>query len=124
MFINEMKIMLYVDDIEKNVAFWKSVGFKELDRQKMDGTLIVEIAQSETATAYLVLYDREFIEQHSSEVAGSSPSLMFYSENVFELYKKMQELGTTVGDLVQLGEEYVFNFADPDGNYFAVTGKE
>ncbi|MGQ4823723.1 VOC family protein, partial [Enterococcus faecalis] len=21
------------------------------------------------------------------------------------------------------GEEYVFNFADPDGNYFAVTGK-
>ncbi|MCH0435005.1 VOC family protein, partial [Enterococcus faecium] len=20
-------------------------------------------------------------------------------------------------------EEYVFNFADPDGNYFAVTGK-
>ncbi|HAR0529694.1 TPA: VOC family protein, partial [Enterococcus faecium] len=28
-----------------------------------------------------------------------------------------------LGDMVQLGEEYVFNFADPDGNYFAVTGK-
>ncbi|OQO71554.1 glyoxalase [Enterococcus villorum] len=124
MFTNEMKIMLYVDGVEKNAAFWRAIGFKEIDRQEMDGTLIVEIAQSETATASLVLYDREFIEQHSPEVAGSSPSLMFYSENVFELYKKMQEQGTTLGDLVQLGEEYVFNFADPDGNYFAVTGKE
>jgi lactoylglutathione lyase len=124
MFTNEMKIMLYVDGVEKNVAFWRAIGFKEIDRQEMDGTLIVEIAQSEAATASLVLYDREFIEQHSPEVAGSSPSLMFYSENVFELYKKMQEQGTTLGDLVQLGEEYVFNFADPDGNYFAVTGKE
>ena len=114
MFTNEMKIMLYV---------WTAVGFKELDRQEMDGTLVVEIAQSEKATTSLVLYDREFIEQHSPEVAGSSPSLMFYSDDIFDLYKKMQAQGTVLGELVQLGEEYVFNFADPDGNYFAVTGK-
>lgn len=99
------------------------VGFKELDRQEMDGTLVVEIAQSEKATTSLVLYDRKFIEQHSPEVAGSSPSLMFYSDDIFDLYKKMQAQGTVLGELVQLGEEYVFNFADPDGNYFAVTGK-
>ncbi|EMW6130434.1 VOC family protein, partial [Enterococcus faecium] len=37
--------------------------------------------------------------------------------------KKMQTQSVTLGDMVQLGEEYVFNFADPDGNYFAVTGK-
>lgn len=50
-------------------------------------------------------------------------SLMFYSADIFGLYKKMQQLEVTLGDLVHLGEEYVFNFADPDGNYFAVTGK-
>jgi len=48
---------------------------------------------------------------------------MFYSDDIFDLYKKMQAQGTVLGELVQLGEEYVFNFADPDGNYFAVTGK-
>ena len=32
MFTNEMKIMLYVDDVKKNVDFWTAVGFKELDR--------------------------------------------------------------------------------------------
>ena len=34
MFTNEMKIMLYVDDVKKNVDFWTAVGFKELDRQE------------------------------------------------------------------------------------------
>ncbi|OTP12569.1 glyoxalase [Enterococcus sp. 10A9_DIV0425] len=48
---------------------------------------------------------------------------MFYSEEIFDLYKLMQKQKVVLGDLVQLGEEYVFNFADPDGNYFAVTGK-
>ncbi len=124
MFTNELKIMLYVDDVEKNTAFWTAVGFKEIDRQEMDGTLIVEVAATEGASTSFVLYDRAFIEQHSPETAGSSPSLMFYSQDIFGLYKKMQEYGVTLGDLIRIGEEYVFNFADPDGNYFAVTGKE
>ncbi|NMP57728.1 VOC family protein [Enterococcus mundtii] len=123
MFTNEMKIMLYVDDVEKNVDFWQQIGFVVLDRQEMDGTLIIEIAQSKDAGTAFVLYDREFIEQHSPGTASGAPSLMFYSEDIFGLYKKMQQLEVTLGDLVHLGEEYVFNFADPDGNYFAVTGK-
>ncbi|MFS0951146.1 VOC family protein [Enterococcus thailandicus] len=123
MFTNEIKIMLYVDDVEKNAAFWTDNGFAELDRQEMDGTLIVEIGPAVDAQAKLVLYDRKFIEAHSPEVASNSPSLMFASEDVFGLYKKMQANKVTLGDLVQIGEEYIFNFADPDGNYFAVTGK-
>lgn len=124
MFTNELKIMLYVDDVEKNAAFWKAVGFEELDRQEMDGTLVVEIGIGKNAQTSFVLYDRAFIEQHSPGTAASSPSLMFYSEDIFDLYKKMETQEVTMGELVQLGEEYVFNFADPDGNYFAVTGIE
>ncbi|EPH96845.1 MULTISPECIES: VOC family protein [unclassified Enterococcus] len=123
MFTNEVKIMLYVDDVEANSNFWQSIGFTELERVEMEGTLIIEIGASENAQAKLVLYDREFIEQHSPEVASNSPSLMFHSEAIFDLYKTMKENNVTVGEMVQLGEEYVFNFSDPDGNYFAVTGK-
>ncbi len=36
MFTNEIKIMLYVDDVEKNAAFWRAIGFAEKDRQEMD----------------------------------------------------------------------------------------
>lgn len=123
MFTNQIKIMLYVDNVEESAAFWQSVGFYEFERQEMDGTLIVEIGLSATAESRLVLYDRTFIEKHSPEVALNSPSIMFSSDNIVSLYKKMQELGVTLGDLVKLGEEMVFNFADNDGNYFAVSGK-
>lgn len=123
MFTNQIKIMLYVDNVEESAAFWQSVGFHEFERQEMDGTLIVEIGLSATAESRLVLYDRTFIEKHSPEVALNSPSIMFSSDDIVSLYKKMQELGVTLGDLMKLGEEMVFNFADNDGNYFAVSGK-
>lgn len=88
----------------------------------MDGTLIIEVGVEDSQTSFL-LYDRVFVESHSPGTATSAPSLMFYSKDIFGLYKKMQTQSVTLGDMVQLGEEYVFNFADPDGNYFAVTGK-
>jgi lactoylglutathione lyase len=73
MFTNQIKIMLYVDNVEESAAFWQSVGFHEFERQEMDGTLIVEIGLSATAESRLVLYDRTFIEKHSPEVALNSP---------------------------------------------------
>ncbi len=100
----------------------ESSWLSEKDRQEMDGTLIIEVGVEDSQTSFL-LYDRAFVESHSPGTATSAPSLMFYSKDIFGLYKKMQTQSVTLGDMVQLGEEYVFNFADPDGNYFAVTGK-
>lgn len=102
--------MLYVDDVEKNAAFWRAIGFAEKDRQEMDGTLVIEVGIEDSQTSF-VLYDRAFVESHSPGTATSAPSLMFYSKDIFGLYKKMQTQSVTLGDMVQLGEEYVFNFA-------------
>ncbi|RCT65718.1 VOC family protein, partial [Enterococcus faecium] len=60
MFTNEIKIMLYVDDVEKNATFWRAVGFAEKDRQEMDGTLIIEVGVEDSQTSFL-LYDRAFV---------------------------------------------------------------
>lgn len=117
--------MLYVDDVEANSQFWQSIGFTEIERQEIDNTLVVEVGMTEDSSAHIVLYDRKFIEEHSPEVGMNSPSLMFSSKNIFSLYKKMQENNNVLGELIQLSEtDYVFNFADPDGNYFAVSGQE
>lgn len=123
MFTNQMKIMLYVTNVEESSQFWQSIGFVEKERDAVDGTLVVEIAPSETAATSIVLYDLEFIQQHSPEVAGNTPSLMFFAEDVMELYKKMKDAGVHVGELVQLPTGLVFNFADNDDNYFAVSGQ-
>ncbi|MBO0445905.1 MULTISPECIES: VOC family protein [Enterococcus] len=123
MFTNQIKIMLYVTNVEESSRFWQKIGFVEKERDAVDGTLVVEIAPSETAETMIVLYDLEFIQQHSPEVAGNTPSLMFFADNVIELYKKMKDAGVRVGELVQLPTGLVFNFADNDENYFAVSGQ-
>ncbi|WP_086349083.1 VOC family protein [Candidatus Enterococcus clewellii] len=122
MFTEQVKIMLYVNDVNESSKFWQSIGFIEKERDAVDGTIVVEIAPSETSSTRIVLYELAFIQQHSPEVAGNTPSLMFFSEDITGLYKGMQEQGVTLGDLVQLpGGDLVFNFADNDGNYFAVS---
>lgn len=124
MFSNQVKIMLYVNNVEESSQFWQTFGFVEKEREEVDGTLVVEIAPSESAEAIIVLYDLVFIQKHSPEVAGNTPSLMFASDDIIGLYKKMQEAGVTVGEMVQLPTGLVFNFADNDDNYFAVMGQE
>ncbi|MBP2097462.1 VOC family protein [Enterococcus rivorum] len=123
MFSNQMKIMLYVTDVNASSEFWQKIGFVEVERDHVDGTIVVEIAPSATAETRIVLYDLAFIQQHSPEVAGNTPSLMFQSDDIMKLYKSMQESGVKVGDLVQLPTGLVFNFADNDDNYFAVSGE-
>lgn len=124
MFNNIVKVMLYVNDVAASADFWKKIGFHEFERQEIDGTLVVELGMTAVSDFRIVLYDLAFIQQHSPEVAGNSPSIMFSSDEVVELYKTMQQARVTVGDLVSIGDELVFNFADNEENYFAVSGKE
>lgn len=122
MFTNELQVMIYVDDVQKSVDFWRSLEFVVIDRQELDGTLVVEIAPSEKAQTHFVLYDRKFIEKHSPEVATNAASIMFQSNQIVDLYKKILSLNVEAGELIQMEEQMVFNFADPDGNYYAVSG--
>lgn len=123
MFTNQIKIMLYVTNVEESSKFWQKIGFVEKERDAVDGTLVVEVAPSESSETSIVLYDLAFIQQHSPEVAGNTPSLMFFADDVIDLYKKMKDAGVRVGELVQLPTGLVFNFADNDENYFAVSGQ-
>ncbi|MBO0472010.1 VOC family protein [Enterococcus sp. DIV0242_7C1] len=123
MFTNQIKIMLYVTNVEESSRFWQKIGFVEKERDAVDGTLVVEVSPGEDADTSIVLYDLEFIQKHSPEVAGNTPSLMFFSDDIVNLYKKMKDAGVRVGEMVQLPTGLVFNFADNDENYFAVSGQ-
>lgn len=123
MFSNKIQLMLYVDDVVKARDFWLNLDFTLVEEQEMDGTLVVEVALAGESQVHFVIYDREFIEKHSPEVATNSPSLMFFTDDIFGLYKKVQAQAVTVGEMVQLSDQLVFNFSDTDGHFFAVTGK-
>lgn len=121
MFSNKVQVSLFVDDVKKAIEFWQSLDFELIDAQETDGTLVAEIAPNKNAETHFMIYDRNFIEKQSPEVATNPPQVMFFSENIIELYKKMQALPIEIGELIQLEETLVFNFIDPDGNFFAVS---
>lgn len=95
----------------------------EISFEELDGSQVAEVAMSKNSTTHLVIYDREFIEKNDDEATEPSPALIFGSDDVVELYKNLQKVNVQLGDLAQIGEEYVFNFVDADGNYFVVSGK-
>ncbi|GAA3022711.1 VOC family protein [Tetragenococcus solitarius] len=121
MFSSKVQVSLFVDDVKKAIEFWQSLDFELIDAQETDGTLVAEIAPNKNAGTHFMIYDRNFIEKQSPEVATNPPQVMFFSENIIELYKKMQALPIEIGELIQLEETLVFNFIDPDGNFFAVS---
>lgn len=123
MFNEQVKVTLYANDVKKASSFWQGLGFVELSFEELDGSQVAEVAMSENSTTHLVIYDREFIEKNDDEATEPSPALIFGSDDVVTLYKKLQEAAVQLGDLAQIGEEYVFNFVDADGNYFMVSGR-
>ena len=123
MFNEQVKVILYANDVKKASSFWQGLGFVELSFEELDGSQVAEVAMSENSTTHLVIYDREFIEKNDDEATEPSPALIFGSDDVVTLYKKLQEAAVQLGDLAQIGEEYVFNFVDADGNYFMLSGR-
>lgn len=119
------QVMLYVNDQEKAVQFWvDKVGFRVIaDEDNGQGFRWIEIAPSQTAETSIVLHNKELIAKMSPELNLSTPSLMFYSDNLDQLYAKLQEQQVTVGEIVTMPTGRVFNFADDENNYFAVAEK-
>lgn len=112
------QVMLYVEDVEAVKKFWtEQAGFVVLEEK--DGS--VEIAPKGEAQTSLVLFNRKVIEAVEPELNLDTPSLMFYTDDVNQLYKKFQAAGVTVGELVTIGQGMAFNFADVENNYFAVV---
>lgn len=123
MFNEQLKVILYANDVKKASSFWQMLGFVEISFEELDGSQVAEVAMSKNSTTHLVIYDREFIEKNDDEATEPSPALIFGSDDVAGLYKNLQKVNVQLGDLAQIGEEYVFNFVDADGNYFVVSGK-
>ena len=83
----------------------------------------IEIAPTKGAETSIILHNKEVISNMSPELNLGTPSLMFFSENLDQLYKELKNKNVTVGEMVTMPSGKVFNFADSEGNYFAVMGK-
>lgn len=117
------QVMLYVDNQEQAKSFWtEKMGFVVLaDENK--GMRAITIAPTEEAQTSIVLHDKQAIAKMQPELNLNTPSLLFYSNQLDELYEKLKSLNVTVGEMVTMPFGKVFNFADDEENYFAIVEK-
>ena len=117
------QVMLYVNDQEQAKTFWtEKLGF-EVISDVNNGMRMITIVPTDDAQTSIVLHDKKKIQEMSPELNLGTPSLMFYGENLEALYEEFKAKEITVGELVSMGFGKVFNFADDEGNYFAITEK-
>ena len=119
------QVMLYVNDQDMAVKFWtEKVGFVVISEQEKAGMRWIEIAPTKEAQTSFVLHNKEMIAKMQPELNLGTPSIMFYADKIEEMYQDFQAKGIKVGDLVMMPMGRVFNFADPENNYFALVEKK
>ncbi len=119
------QVMLYVNDQDVAVKFWtEKVGFVVVAQQEEAGMRWIEIAPTKEAQTSFVLHNKEIIAKMQPELNLGTPSIMFYADKIEEMYQDFQAKGIKVGDLVMMPMGRVFNFADPENNYFALVEKQ
>jgi len=119
------QIMLYVTNQDEAKAFWtEKLGFQVVSEEDNgQGFRWIEVAPKDAETS-IILHNKEFVAKMSPELNLGTPSLMFFTKNLEDLYNNLSTKNVTVGELVNMPFGKVFNFADDEGNYFAVMEKE
>ncbi|MBU7591589.1 VOC family protein [Metabacillus halosaccharovorans] len=119
------QIMLYVSNQDEAVNFWtEKVGFHVVaEEDNGEGMRWIEISPTKEAETSIILHNKELISKMEPELNLGTPSLLFFSDNLDELYNGLQDKDVTVGDIVDMPNGRVFNFSDNEGNYFAVLQK-
>ncbi|MCG7410826.1 VOC family protein [Paenibacillus sp. ACRRX] len=120
------QIMVYVNNQDEAVKFWtEKVGFSVISEEDNgQGLRWIEIAPSKEAATSIVLHNKEFIAKMQPELNLGTPSLLFFADNLEQLYKEFVDKNITVGEMVSMPSGRVFNFADEEQNYFAIMEKK
>ncbi|MGO0063506.1 VOC family protein [Brevibacillus fluminis] len=120
------QIMLYVNNQDEAVQFWtEKVGFHVVSEENNgQGMRWIEIAPKHGAETSLVLHNKEFVAKMSPGLNLGTPSLLFFTENLDDMYRDLSSKQVKVGEIVQMPTGRVFNFADEEDNYFAILEKK
>lgn len=120
------QIMLYVNNQDETVKFWtETVGFSVISEEDNgQGMRWIEIAPTKDSETTIILHNKELIAKMQPELNLQTPSLLLFSDDLDALYKEFRDKQVTVGELVTMPSGRVFNFADNEGNYFAVLERK
>lgn len=115
-------VMVYVDDPVAVANFFvQQLGFKQISsEQNASGVFSVQVAPQEGSDAHLNFFNKALAQQISPDLNLGMPSLCFGSYDVTKLHDDLAAKGVAVGDVIDLNGMKAVNFADNEGNSYAV----
>lgn len=119
------QIMLYVNNQDEAVDFWtEKIGFHVMaEEDNGEGMRWIELSPTKEAETSIILHNKELISKMEPELNLGTPSLLFFSDNLDQLHSDLSNKGVTIGEIIEMPNGRVFNFADSEENYFAVLEK-
>lgn len=115
------EVMIYVYDHNKAIDFWTTyLSFTVVEDTTEMYMRVVKLAPSKDAQTLIVLQDKVKVDAMDMGVSTSTPSLIFATKEFDTLYESLQQSGIEIGEVMSLPMGRIFNFADPEKNYFAV----
>lgn len=121
MFSKNMNVMLYVEDVAAEKAFWQAIGFVIAAESEMMDFETFDMKSHADSTMTITVFAKEFIRQVSPEVMDNQPSILFETDDIEALHAKVVEQTNTASAINDVPFKN-FNFASPSGNYYAVKG--
>lgn len=120
------QVMVYVYNQDEAVKFWtEKVGFTVISEEDNgEGMRWIEIAPKKDSQTTIVLHNKELIEKMNSGINLGTPSLLFFTDDIEKLYKKLTNNNVNVGEIINMPTGKTFNFADSEENYFAVIERK
>lgn len=119
------QVMVYVNNQEASKIFWEEkVGFHVVSEHQEMGMRWIEMAPTADAETSIILHDKQKVAQMDSDLNLGTPSLMFFTKNLDQLYQNFSDKKINVGEIVNTPSRRVFNFSDDEDNYFAVMEHE
>lgn len=122
MFSENFSIMLYSQNVLADKAFWQAIGFMVIEKEDMMGYPTFDMIVTKDSPVTFTVFDLDFIKQVSPEVADNQSSILFETDNIEELYRKVKTIAPATGDLQEIPFRN-FNFQAPSGHYYAVREK-
>lgn len=117
------QLMLYVENQNTVADFWvEHLGFFIKQQETVSGVPIIVLSDGRENGTQIVLHDKNLIARYQPELNLATPSILLSTnEDIELLYQNFQSKNIQVGELMTLPTgQKVFNFADPENNYFAI----
>lgn len=119
------QVMLYVENVEAAATFWKEqMGFERVEKQEQGPQVSYIVAPKLDSQVQFVLHDKAEVAKMNPEMNLGTPSILMTATDLESYHAELLEKGVEANPIMDLGFMKVFNFADNEGNYFAVREVE